>query len=219
MNFEKYFGEDYRYYKKPIPEKLLKFRYDYIRKACPGEHWKKILFVGCGKGELVRYFRNKGYDAYGVDISNHAIESCHSSIKDYVFCEDICNMKRFKENEFDVISSWTALHIIDRTKRHKAIKKIVQLANRHIVVRLFVSGSMIVPKIEPFWHSGDCIHDGAPVYLEPSDYWIRLFEKFGKFRLKKVECNGLFLQSFFLTLWRVQIKSWEEVKSEADSGR
>lgn len=42
----------------------------------------KILEVGCGKGILLELAMEMGYDAYGVDISDVAIEACKRSLED-----------------------------------------------------------------------------------------------------------------------------------------
>jgi SAM-dependent methyltransferase len=41
-----------------------------------------VLDVGCAKGLLVQAFVQAGADAYGVDISEHAVESSHPDVRD-----------------------------------------------------------------------------------------------------------------------------------------
>lgn len=173
----------------------LKFRYDFIRVWAPGE-WRKILVVGCGKGFLVKYFRDKGYDAYGTDISNYAVENCHPDVKDYVFREDACDMKRFKENEFDIVVSWSMLPMVDRNRRKEAVKNMIQLTSRYLILTFGVEGIRTAKKTEPDGY------DGGPVYLEPLYYWIQLVERFNKFRLRMAVCTGPFLSQACQVYWR-----------------
>lgn len=39
-----------------------------------------LLDVGCGKGLLVQAFCEQGVDAYGIDVSHHAIETAHPDV-------------------------------------------------------------------------------------------------------------------------------------------
>lgn len=43
-----------------------------------------VLDYGCAKGFMVYAMRLLGKDAYGVDISEYAIENCHPKVKDYL---------------------------------------------------------------------------------------------------------------------------------------
>lgn len=227
-DYERYFGKDYyeilgRYsidghfstamsmngnyrWEKEVIQKGIKHRYNYIRERSPENCtyckgiWRKILFVGCGKGFEVLYFRNKGYDAWGIDISKYAIDNCHPDVKKYVFHEDICDMDRFKENEFNVVASWDVLGFIDHTKQEKAIRKISQLAKNYIQLKFIVEGALIARKTEPDGY------DGGPIYLKPLYYWVQLVEKFNKFRLREVKCTCPSLTRAWATFWRVETK-------------
>lgn len=69
----------------------------------------KILDYGCAKGFLVHSLRQLGYEAYGYDISEYAINNCVPDVKeylsndmedelyDYVVCKDV--MEHIPENE------------------------------------------------------------------------------------------------------------------------
>ena len=43
----------------------------------------KVLDYGCAKGYLVRALRLLGINAFGVDISQYALDHCHESVKPY----------------------------------------------------------------------------------------------------------------------------------------
>ncbi|MFZ4461565.1 MAG: class I SAM-dependent methyltransferase [Patescibacteria group bacterium] len=47
--------------------------YEQFLKVIPG---RRIVDLGCGSGRDVRYFREAGYDAIGVDISSGLVDLC-----------------------------------------------------------------------------------------------------------------------------------------------
>ena len=68
MTQNKYLETIYNQENKPFseyPKKLIK----YLIKRANLKN-QKILELGCGRGEFISEFRNKGLDAYGCDISN-----------------------------------------------------------------------------------------------------------------------------------------------------
>ena len=69
MTQNKYLETIYNQENKPFseyPKKLIK----YLIKRANLKKNQKILELGCGRGEFISEFRNKGLDAYGCDISN-----------------------------------------------------------------------------------------------------------------------------------------------------
>lgn len=48
-----------------------------------------LLDVGCSAGDLTRRMLNHGYDAYGVDISQYAIDNCHPDMRERLSVADI----------------------------------------------------------------------------------------------------------------------------------
>ncbi|MEM7530764.1 MAG: methyltransferase domain-containing protein [Chloroflexota bacterium] len=50
---------------------------------------KTVLDAGCAMGFLVETLRNRGVEAYGVDISEHAISQVHESIRPYCWVGSI----------------------------------------------------------------------------------------------------------------------------------
>lgn len=59
---------------------------DALAPMLPG---KSILDVGCSAGSLAAEFQKRGYDAWGVDISKHAVENCVKSMKEKIALADI----------------------------------------------------------------------------------------------------------------------------------
>ena len=73
----------------------------------------KILDFGCAKGYLVHALNQLGFDAYGYDISDYAINNCHPSVVkrvgitpppftvDYVVAKDV--MEHVPEEEVPIV--------------------------------------------------------------------------------------------------------------------
>src|SRR5437899_312470 len=73
---------------------------------------KSVLDVGCGPGYLVRWLRRFGVEAYGVEISQDALDLAHESVKKFLELADIVNLP-YEENQFDVVASFDLLQHLD----------------------------------------------------------------------------------------------------------
>jgi ubiquinone/menaquinone biosynthesis C-methylase UbiE len=73
----------------------------------------KMLAVGCGKGFIVDYFREKGVDAYGIDIRNVFPKN-----KPYFILGDARKMP-FQGNVFDVVSECLMFTYLINIKREE----------------------------------------------------------------------------------------------------
>lgn len=70
---------------------------------------KKILDIGCAKGYVVEGLRDFNVDAYGIDVSEYAINEAEEKVKPYLTVADVrIHLKNYEINEFDFIfSRWT----------------------------------------------------------------------------------------------------------------
>lgn len=66
---------------------------------------KKVLDIGCAKGFLVKSLRDRGVDAYGLDVSSYAIGACEDGMAPYLTVGDVRNLGSmgYGRNEFDVV--------------------------------------------------------------------------------------------------------------------
>ena len=55
------------------------FKYEF---GLDGASGQRLLDFGCGEGAALRFFRSKGFDVYGVDISPSAIAKCQTLMPD-----------------------------------------------------------------------------------------------------------------------------------------
>ena len=71
---------------------------------------KNLLDVGCGTGDFVKYLKNKGWSATGVETDDAARAFAIEENKQRV----LKSLKKFKGESFDVITMWHVLeHIYD----------------------------------------------------------------------------------------------------------
>jgi len=92
----------------------------------------KIIELGCGAGNSVRYFSKMGFDATGVDISERAIEIARElAKKDDVICEflaaDVLGNLSEIHSKYDFVYDWELLHHIFPEDRNKYIDNVHRL--------------------------------------------------------------------------------------------
>lgn len=89
----------------------------------------KIIELGCGVGNYVRYFSKMGFDATGVDISETAIEIARELAKkaevtcEFIVADVLGDMSEIKK-KYDFAYDWELLHHIFPEDRDKYIENI-----------------------------------------------------------------------------------------------
>ena len=91
---------------------------------------KKVLELGCAKGYLVEYLRNLGIDAYGIDISQYAIDN--TPIPDYVTLGDIYDLSAYSNKEFDWVYSIRLLPCLDPATIPDLITNITKISKNQL---------------------------------------------------------------------------------------
>jgi len=96
----------------------------------------KIIELGCGAGNYVRYFSKMGFNATGVDISEKAIDIAKVlAEKADVTCEFIVadvlgDMSEIK-SKYDFVYDWELLHHIFPEDRNKYVENVHRLLKTH----------------------------------------------------------------------------------------
>ncbi len=162
----KLYGEDYyKYYAG--------FGYD--RKE---EHWLKffgdiadmiikefgpdtVLDAGCAKGFLVESLRDRGVEAYGIDISEYAISEVRDDMRPYCKVASITDTDSF-DREYDLITCIEVLEHLTVPEGKEALKNIC--SNTDTVI---------------FSSTPDDLGDPTHINVQPADYWIKMFNNNG----------------------------------------
>ena len=74
----------------------------------------RTLEIGCAMGFEVNYLRKYGVEAYGVEVSQYAVDNSPERIRPFLYCGDVMELtKKWPKNYFDVVYSYDVLEHID----------------------------------------------------------------------------------------------------------
>jgi len=99
--------------------------------ALPNIH--KVLVLGCARGYMVQAFREKGVEAFGVDISEWAISNGAETVKEHLYCGDICDLSMWEDNEFDLVVALDVLEHIHVPDLYTAIKEATRVGKNVVL--------------------------------------------------------------------------------------
>lgn len=92
----------------------------------------KIIELGCGAGNYVRYFSKMGFEATGVDISEKAIDIARelaqkAGVKCEFIAKDVLGDMTEIKSKYDFVYDWELLHHIYPEDRNKYIDNVQKL--------------------------------------------------------------------------------------------
>lgn len=138
---------------------------------------KASLSIGCGRGFLPLAFKRFGIDAYGLDISEYAIETAPTQIKDKLFLGDISDnyymMNEFPISSFDLVTAIDVLEHIKVPQLYNAIYHTIRLSKRHILI------NMPVKSVDDEPDESETSTDSTHVSIYTPLWWITTFLKIG----------------------------------------
>ncbi len=96
----------------------------------------RVLDVGCGKGFLLRDFRElrSDLDVRGFDVSSYAVGHAEDAVKDVVFVHDARGRFPFEDDAFDLVVSINALHNLCLHELVPALREVERVGERAYVV-------------------------------------------------------------------------------------
>ena len=131
----------------------------------------KILDVGCAKGFLVKDLLDQGIDAYGLDISEYAINNCEKEVIGRLQVGKADNLP-FPDNSFDAVISINTIHNYDKKGVIKCLKEIQRLSTGKSFIQVDSYRNAEQKAIFESWVLTAYFHD----YPEN---WIKLFNEAG----------------------------------------
>jgi hypothetical protein len=138
-----------------------------------------VLDAGCAMGFLVEALRDRGVDAFGVDLSSYAIANTHDSVR--AFCRQGSLTDEFTDR-YDLI---VTIEVLEHIPRHDAERAIDNIC-AHTDDVLFSS--------TPFNYQ-----EATHVNVHPPDYWVEQFGRHGFFRDVDFDAS-------FLTTWAIRFR-------------
>lgn len=126
---------------------------------------KVFLDVGCAFGYLVAALRDRGVEAYGIDVSKYAISKVRDDIKPYCAVSSVTEIlpKDFPIH-YDLISMIEIVEHLHEEDGKNAIKNICKYSNNII-----------------FSSSPDDEEEKTHFNVQPARYWVKLFYENGFF--------------------------------------
>jgi hypothetical protein len=142
-----------------------------------------VLDAGCAWGFLVEALRQRDVEAYGLDISEYAIQNVHPDIKPYCWVGSVSDP--FPQN-YDLIVSIEVLEHMPQKEAEKTVENFCQHTD-HV---LFSS--------TPFDYK-----EATHFNVHPPEYWAELFARQGFFREVDFDAS-------FVTPWAVHFRRKNE---------
>jgi SAM-dependent methyltransferase len=88
---------------------------------------QRVLDAGCAKGFLVEQLRNRGVEAYGVDISEYAISQVHDSVQEYCHVASLTEPIR---ERYDLITCVEVIEHMPAADGRVALDNLCQASDR-----------------------------------------------------------------------------------------
>ena len=145
---------------------------------------RTVLDAGCAMGMLVEALRDRGVDAYGIDISEYAISQVRSDIMQYCRTGSITEAL---DKRYDLIVS---IEVLEHLSTEDAIRAVANLCSATSDF-LFSSTPIDYQEI-------------THLNVQPPEWWTEVFARHGFFR--DVEYDP----STFLSPWAVRYRRSEE---------
>jgi len=97
----------------------------------------KILDVGCGKGFMMKDFKDAlpGAEIYGIDISEYCYENAMVEVKDNIkigSCDDL----PYPDHYFDLVISIATIHNLDKEGVKKSLLEMMRVGNGKYYIKV-----------------------------------------------------------------------------------
>ena len=139
-----------------------------------------IREVACSKGYFVKTAREWGYDAEGMDISAHAINSAPAAVKPYLRLGNAGEALPWPDESADVVCSWEFFEHVyeDEIDRVLAEKLRVLKAGGHLWMKI----GIVTPVPQPD-------QDHSHYTVQPREWWEAKFAGAGLEHRAEIEAH------------------------------
>ncbi len=138
-------------------------------------HPKTVLDVGCGTGEIVRYFRFLGIEAYGLEINKHLLSQAKPDIKKFLKHGNVLALP-YKDSSFELVTTFNVLGYISP----EDLKTAVSECNR--VTKNLVLHEVLT--VENWWGKTLFRPDISLLSIFSQSWWEKFFKGNGFKRAK-----------------------------------
>jgi len=92
---------------------------------------RKVLEIGCAKGFIVKDLRDFGADAYGIDVSQYAIDNAEDEVKPFLTVADArTHLANYRTNEFDFVFSLRFFECLTDTELDALIPELNRIGRK-----------------------------------------------------------------------------------------
>lgn len=137
-----------------------------------------VLDAGCAFGYLVEALRDRGVDAYGIDISEYAISQVREDVRPY--CK-VASITKPLEKKYDLI---ICIEVFEHLEKEEIISACKNLSN-HTKDILFSS--------TPFDY-----HEESHINVKPIEYWVEQFSYEGYYHEIEYDTSYIAIQAIRL---------------------
>lgn len=137
---------------------------------------KKILDLGCGTGGFVASLVTFGADAYGIDLSDYAVEKAkkeNSFLKNRIFQGSAHDLSRWPNEYFDILYSNQVFEHVPEELINNLIKETYRVLKKEGVCWFAIHMPDVRDSAE------DKEIDQTHITLYPRSWWIEKFKAIG----------------------------------------
>ena len=124
------------------------------------------LDVGCGTGGLVKMMRRFGIDAWGIELSQDALDLAVPSVKPFLRRGEIVDLP-YKEDQFELVVTFDVLEHLERSKIKKSVNQTVRVSKKYILHKIYTRENSWIS----WFHSKDYSH----INVLTARFWKKFF--------------------------------------------
>ena len=132
------YDKNYKQFGFNLPDMLASFKRNNL-------NIKSILDAGCATGKTVEDMRNKGLQAYGIEIAECAVAKVPQSVKKYCKQMDIRDIGKFKKDSFDCVFCNSAMYLDSEEEIFKLFQDIYKISKCLYIINPYADIPYTIP--------------------------------------------------------------------------